>query len=198
MSGCNGQRQREEWRPVAGTSGRYDVSNIGRVRSWAVGGSPTKRAQKPRLMRLSTTARGYKFTRLVGYPVRMAKVHRLVLEAFRGPPPEGAEGSHLNGDPGDNRLSNLAWHTSRENAAMKIIHGTQHRGSSSHNAKLTEELVARLRRQQKTGDWPGCAVVAQEHGVSRCTIYFAVSGRTWKHVGEPPSPIRRSRNPRRG
>jgi HNH endonuclease len=39
-------------------------------------------------------------------------VHRLVLEAFAGPCPEGAEPRHLNGDRADNRWpQNLEWVT---------------------------------------------------------------------------------------
>lgn len=51
-------------------------------------------------------------------------VHRLVLEAFVGPCPEGKEGAHINGIPGDNRLSNLKWATHKENETHKIEHGT--------------------------------------------------------------------------
>lgn len=40
---------------------------------------------------------------------RNLHVHLAVLNAFRGPRPIGMEGRHLNGDPADCRLSNLAW-----------------------------------------------------------------------------------------
>lgn len=42
-------------------------------------------------------------------------VHRLVLQAFVGPCPDGLECRHLNGDPTDNRVENLAWGTPSEN-----------------------------------------------------------------------------------
>jgi hypothetical protein len=51
-------------------------------------------------------------------------VHRLVLEAFVGPCPEGMECRHLDGDPANNRLENLRWGTHRENAADQVRHGT--------------------------------------------------------------------------
>lgn len=37
--------------------------------------------------------------------------HRIILETFVGPCPEGMEGCHTNGCPSDNRLSNLRWDT---------------------------------------------------------------------------------------
>jgi hypothetical protein len=42
---------------------------------------------------------------------RKLYVHRAVLMAFVGPCPEGHEARHLNGEPNDNRLSNLCWDT---------------------------------------------------------------------------------------
>lgn len=51
-------------------------------------------------------------------------IHRLVLESFVGPCPPGMECRHLNGNPSDNRLINLAWGTKEENAHDKVLHGT--------------------------------------------------------------------------
>ena len=49
-------------------------------------------------------------------------VHRLVLETFVGPRPDGMEARHLNGDCQDNRVENLIWGTPLENGADKIRH----------------------------------------------------------------------------
>ena len=43
------------------------------------------------------------------------KVHRLVCEAFNGPPPEGAVCMHINEDYRDNRPENLCWGSQKEN-----------------------------------------------------------------------------------
>jgi hypothetical protein len=68
-------------------------------------------------------------------------VHRLVLEAFVGPCPEGMEACHNNGDTADNRLVNLRWDTKQANVADKLKHGTQPAGSLSANATLTADDV---------------------------------------------------------
>jgi hypothetical protein len=52
-------------------------------------------------------------------PKRQSTVHKLVLEAFKGPRPEGKLAAHLNRDKLDNRLSNLAWWTHKQIAANR-------------------------------------------------------------------------------
>ena len=42
-------------------------------------------------------------------------LHRVILETFVGPAPEGAVARHLNDVRTDNRLENLAWGTQQEN-----------------------------------------------------------------------------------
>jgi len=42
-------------------------------------------------------------------------VHQLILKTFIGEPPEGMEVLHVNGDPSDNRLSNLRYGTRTDN-----------------------------------------------------------------------------------
>lgn len=105
----------EEWRPVVGMEGKYEVSDHGRVWSW-----PRRRP-----LTLVETPLGYLVVCLSRPPGSTTrKVHRLVLEAFVGPAPEGAETRHLDGDKHNNWLSNLAWGTSLENAADTCAHGT--------------------------------------------------------------------------
>jgi hypothetical protein len=55
---------------------------------------------------------------------RRAYVHQLVAEAFIGPRPAGQEVRHLNGDPSDNRVENLAYGTRSQNVLDSVQHGT--------------------------------------------------------------------------
>ena len=61
-------------------------------------------------------------------------VHHLVLLAFVGPKPGGMVTRHLNGDPGDNRLTNLVYGTQSENMYDKVAHGTHHEANKTHCA----------------------------------------------------------------
>lgn len=54
-------------------------------------------------------------------------VHRLILEAFKGPCPEGLECCHNDGDAGNNRLENLRWDTRESNLADKARHHKERR-----------------------------------------------------------------------
>jgi hypothetical protein len=110
----------EEWRPVAGAPG-YEVSDRGRVKSHKRGG--------PRLMRPAPNAGGYLLTSLNG---KSYYIHRLVALAFLGEPAPGLEVRHLNGDPGDSRLENLAWGTHQENMRDRKDHGRDPQLSKTH------------------------------------------------------------------
>lgn len=98
----------------------------------------------------------------------------LVLESWVGPRPPGMVVRHLNNVRADNRPSNLAWGTQKENIADKIVHGTQQRGERSGRAKLTEQQARRI----KFGTEPVRAL-ADEFGVKRITIYQIRVGRNW-------------------
>lgn len=112
----------ERWRSVRHHEGRYEVSNLGRVRSLARIDARGHH-QEGQILRPSIRADGYVQVRLYNAVVGATKkVHRLVLEAFTGPRPDGMEACHANGDRSDNRAGNLRWDTVRENANDRISH----------------------------------------------------------------------------
>ena len=78
-------------------------------------------------------------------------IHRLMLEVFVGPCPPGMECRHLDGDAGNNVLSNLVWGTPRQNQIDQVEHGTSNRGERHGNAKLTMGKVLEIRRLRAEG-----------------------------------------------
>ena len=105
-------------------------------------------------------------------------VHRLVLEAFAGPPLPGQEGRHGPGGGHDNRWpENLCWGTKAENEADKLRDGTLLSGERVGTAKLTLAGVHDIRRRWLVGETR--ATLAAEYGVTTTTIGNAVRGRTF-------------------
>lgn len=125
----------EDWRPVVGFEGLYEVSNLGRVRSLDRVNSYSrtcqysgrilnvKRKYKGRLLRPGTASNGY-MTVSLGRSNSVC-VHVLVLTAFAGPAPTGTECLHRDGTRTNNNAENLRWGTRSENILDAIRHGTR-------------------------------------------------------------------------
>lgn len=105
----------EEWRPIPGFEGTYDVSNRGRMRRAFTG---TARGARPGHV-LSPTVNGGKGGHLwIALYVQGKRskvyVHRAVAAAFL-PKAEGNVVRHLDDDPTNNDVDNLAWGTQADN-----------------------------------------------------------------------------------
>jgi len=107
-------------------------------------------------------------------------IHKLILEAFVGPCPDGLVCCHEDGNPANNALSNLRWDTHKANAADSIRHGTMIRGSRAGRAILSESIVAAVKWLLRLG--VPLSTVATGAGVADSTIRDIAKGRTWRHV----------------
>lgn len=97
----------EEWREVAGHPG-YEVSNLGRVRSWVQRGRWRGRLEAPTVLQpLPSNRRGHMQVCL-GQGVRRMIAH-LVLEAFVGPRPVAHDAEHVDGNRRNDSAANLRW-----------------------------------------------------------------------------------------
>jgi hypothetical protein len=110
----------EQWRPVVGFEGVFEVSDHGNVRSLGWIGK-RGRVHPPGPLNQSIDPRGYRRVSLQGSPYLVAP---LVLSAFVGPRPPGLDGCHGDGDNANNRLGNLRWGTRSENMQDAVDHGT--------------------------------------------------------------------------
>lgn len=111
----------EEWRPVKGYEGRYEVSSFGRVKRLArvIHRKTCFDYRVPEIiMTLKIRKSGYVEVKLSKGTRESRKdfmVHRLVAEAFL-PKRKGRDYvDHLDGDKQNNHVSNLEWVTMREN-----------------------------------------------------------------------------------
>jgi ribosomal protein L17 len=100
-------------------------------------------------------------------------VHRLVLQAFVGPCPEGMEACHNDGNSLNNHLNNLRWDYRSSNQLDAVKQGT-------HSAiKLTPGQVAEIRSSAEP-----MLTLAKKYGVSRRTIRAVLLNLTWRHLPE--------------
>jgi hypothetical protein len=107
-------------------------------------------------------------------------VHRLVLELFVGPCPEGLEGCHNDGNPRHNDLNNLKWGTPVENWKDRKRHGNGCEGEKSPKAKLTELDVLAIRNHLLRG--VSQSKLSQAYGVTPQAIHLIETRRNWKHI----------------
>jgi len=156
----------ERWRRCP-SHPNYEVSDLGRVRRASTGPN----TWVGRILKIHVNSKGYTRYTLTGD--RRYFAHRLVLEAFVGPCPDGHECSHLNDAPSDNRLVNLAWETRAANLA-RIQHAV---GEARYNAKLTAADVLAIRASSLSN-----RALARAYGVCNATIGEARLRKTWKHI----------------
>lgn len=158
----------EIWRKVPDWP--YEVSDLGRVR----------RLGKIKLLKLYKHKRG-------GYPAvclcshgssRYVFVHILVLETFVCARPAGMEARHFpDNNPGNNRLTNLSWCTSKQNAADRKTHGTQVRGERCHASRFTKEQIFEIRCSNETVE-----ELATRFRVHVVSVRRILRRETWAHV----------------
>ncbi len=170
----------ERWKPIPEYGGWYDVSDLGRVRSWIVHGKcRNEKRDIPRILKLALIPNGYLMIALRGNKGKMGtkSVHRLVAVTFLGQPPQGMQVDHRNDCRTDNRLENLRYLTQLEN----IRRGSWKRRGEKHvKSILTEKDIGVIRERYAAGE--SAQLIAKDFSVAQSTIEGVVQGRSWKHL----------------
>lgn len=180
----------EEWRPVAGYEGSYEVSNMGRIKSLDryitvqshVGGNqyqkhfdaPAKTVFRKGRVLKPKDYRGYKSVNLGR---KSFKVHRLVAQAFIPNPKNKPNINHIDNNPGNNVCFNLEWCTQKENMQHAVRQNRMINGEKVSTAKLSEGDIRKIR----SSSLPTRELV-KIYNVHRRHISRIKRNIQWKHI----------------
>lgn len=156
----------EIWRDVTGYNGAYQVSSMGRVRSVdrliTVGNQ--QRHVSGHIIRPHDNGLGYMQVNLIdeSHKLHAMLVHKLVLDTFM--PLSASESQvltdchHVNADRSDNRLSNLARVTHRDNLLEQ--HRMQQIRQAVHCVDANGEIVLKAESMTKMAELLGVSQTA--------------------------------------
>ncbi len=170
----------EEWRPVVGFEGFYEVSSYGRVR--ALFDACKNRFKSGRILAYQKQHKGHIAVTLMP-PGRKRKrflVHRLVWLAFCGVISDGFLVRHWDGNPRNNVPGNLRMGTHQDNVDDTVRHGHTTQGERSGQAKLSNQDIYHIRARLASGEYQ--YVIAADFGVSQSRISSINTGKSWKHI----------------
>jgi hypothetical protein len=178
----------EEWRPVPGAEGRYEVSNLGRVKSLrrvvSCGIRQGKRAYRTvpeKILKLGLDQDGYAqvlIAQAEGDKFKNTKIHQLVALVFLGPKPKGEWVLHGPNGKKDNSVGNLYYGTPAQNVQDKWRDGTIIIGEKHHKAKLKEADVIEIRELHKQGLTQ--KEIAARYSVGDTAITKIINRENWK------------------
>ena len=173
----------EEWRDVVGYEGKYQVSNLGRVKGLdriITMKNGTKRPHKEKLKKLTIGNHRYPIVNLGLSDIHC--VHRLVAMAFLGSDNPHLHVDHINSIRHDNRVENLQWVTQQQNNAKQYYY----RGIDKYNAIFTNKDVQHIRDEydklSQKKSWGVITLIAKGYGVNSGVVRNIILKKSWAHV----------------
>jgi hypothetical protein len=170
----------ENWLPVVGWEGFYEVSDLGNVRSVdrIIHDCQGNKRFSGKFLTPWKHKSGHLYVSLRKNSTKQnAQVHRLVSIAFIGPVPDGKEVCHENGNAADNRLENLRYDTRANNIQDSKAHGTFLYGEKRPGAKLKEVDIVSIFEMNSNGF--SITEIANKFNVKNNNISRILSGDRW-------------------
>ena len=174
----------EQWLPIIGYEGFYEVSNLGRVKSiarWKPQNNGGKCWVEDRILNNSVNNRGY--VRLCLHrdsKGKSYKLSRLVAQAFVPNPNNLPYVNHIDGVKTNDIYTNLEWCSQSDNVKHAYTCGL--RQSAIGKVRLTIlsfEKAEEIRALYKSGD-KNQREIAELYGVSTATINGIINYKIWQ------------------
>jgi penicillin-binding protein-related factor A (putative recombinase) len=187
---------KEIWIPIKDYEGFYEVSNLGRVRSLdrIVNGRDGLLAHlKGRMVTIGKESQGYCRVSLSKDGNRkMAKLHRLIAQAFLPNPCGKPHINHKNGIKNDNRIENLEWVTPLENAKHAVRTGLYKAPPPKYGKDhVKSRCIVATDKNGNEREFEGIRDAERETGISASNICSNLQGKTktagklmWRYVNE--------------
>lgn len=150
----------EIWKIVENSNNKYEVSNLGNVRS-----SKTLKKLKPLINK------GYKVVGIIENNQRKTRtIHRLVAKAFIPNPQNKREVNHIDGNKNNNCIDNLEWVTPKENMAHSRLTGLNKGHPKTKPSKARKVLCLETNQIYKSA-----GVISKLLGVNRCAVSHQIA-----------------------
>lgn len=170
----------EEWRPVIGFEGLYEVSDWGNVRSVdriVIRNNGRRYTVKGKIRQPFKTKNEYLVCNLWNKSPKNVYVHRLVAEAFIPNPENKPEVDHINTIKTDNRVENLRWATPHENMNNEITHE-----KAFNKPKVSKKIYQYKLNGELLAEYPSMHE-AERYGYGRKEIKKCCMGMYKQHKG---------------
>lgn len=175
----------EVWKDIPGYENLYQISDLGRVKSLyrIVSHSTSGYLRlKERILSVGKDDINRLSVNLCkNGQAKVFRVHCLVMMVFVGQRPKNYDVCHNDGDPTNNRLSNLRYDTRKNNEKDKIKHGTLCNGEKHPNSKLKKDDVLEIRRLYSRGVLSQYEI-AKIYGLHQVTVSQIILYKRWKHI----------------
>ena len=164
----------EEWKPIEGFP-RYQVSNMGRVKSFT-------NPNKPKILRPHQLKSGYLMVHLAkgdewgSNETECVRIHKLVADAFIPNPLNRCHIRHINQDRTDNRVENLRWTTPEESANDPITKANRMAAVPQRIEKISKPVLVYDEDLNLLSAFTSTAETARKLGLQQGNIVNVCSG----------------------
>ena len=149
----------EIWKNIKGYEDRYQVSNLGNVRSLMRNGTKGGEVKK-------NERHGYLRVRLwKNKSIKTIGIHRLVAQAFITNPLNKPQVNHKNGNKKDNRVENLEW-----------VNATENMNHAYNNGLCKTKKVTQIKNGIVLNTYLNIYRASIETGIQYASIYRCANG----------------------